>query len=115
MTEPRYVRSTGDRLILWCPGCEGVHQVWLAPGWWKWDGNETAPTITPSILVRGTQWSEGAHFRRGSHTVPPGAETRCHSFVRAGCWEYLSDSTHTLVGQTVPVVPLPDWMTDPTP
>lgn len=109
--EPRIVsRRSVDRIVLWCPGCDDVHQVWITPGQWTWDGNETAPTISPSILIRGVQWPEGGHFRRGSHTVPAGQETRCHSFMRAGRWEFLPDSTHQLAGQTVPAVPLPkDW------
>lgn len=32
----------------------------------------------------------------------------CHSFLRAGRWEFLSDSAHHLAGQTVDMVPLPD-------
>jgi len=31
----------------------------------------------------------------------------CHSFLRAGVWEFLSDSAHHLAGQHVPMVPLP--------
>ena len=34
---------------------------------------------------------------------------RCHSFVRSGRIEFLSDSTHALAGQTVD---LPDDMPD---
>lgn len=32
----------------------------------------------------------------------------CHSFLRAGRWEFLGDSAHHLAGQTVDMVPLPD-------
>lgn len=35
---------------------------------------------------------------------------RCHSFIRNGQWEFLGDCTHPLVGKTVPLEPLPDWL-----
>lgn len=87
-------------LQLWCPGCDSLHAVNL-PGpngfqpsvCWEWDGNETAPTISPSILCYGS--ANGGN---------------CHSFVRNGKWEFLSDSNHALAGQTVEMVPLPDWL-----
>lgn len=103
-----------DGLILWCPGCEDVHRIHTGADGWTWDGNETAPTITPSILVQGAQWPHDTPFHRPAHPgVQPGGTTRCHSFVRAGRWEFLSDCTHPLAGQTVPVVPLPDyWQED---
>lgn len=34
----------------------------------------------------------------------------CHSFLRAGVWDFLGDSAHDLAGQKVPMVPLPDWL-----
>jgi len=77
---------------MWCPGCHLIHQVLLdGPQRWEWDGNAESPTISPSILVQG-----------GSEDM------RCHSFVRAGRWEFLDDCTHTLAGQTVPMGPIPD-------
>lgn len=44
------------------------------------------------------------------HTVSP-AWGNCHSFLRAGRWQFLGDSAHALAGQTVDMVPLPDWLT----
>lgn len=40
------------------------------------------------------------------HTRDP-AWGSCHSFLRAGRWEFLSDSAHHLAGQTVDMVSLP--------
>ena len=34
----------------------------------------------------------------------------CHSFIRNGHWEFLGDCAHSLAGQTVPMVPVPDWL-----
>ena len=108
------VSSDGVRYLrLWCPGCGYAHMVVVGrdpgapPGiTWEWDGNLDAPTISPSIKVTGVQWKPGDHFHKPTHHVPPGSQIVCHSFVRAGVWEYLSDCTHTLAGQHVPV---PDW------
>lgn len=81
---------------LWCPGCDSLHGVYLEgpDGYrpdtcWEWDGDLERPTVTPSILVHSP---------------------RCHSFVRTGQWVFLTDSEHSLAGQTVDLVPLPDWM-----
>ena len=92
-------------IYLWCPGCDGLKALPLAgedgalPQWpvgrahWDWDGNLEAPTLSPSIL------------QHASGSLPA-----CHSFLRAGRWEFLSDCTHSLAGQTVDMVPLPDWV-----
>lgn len=95
-------------LQMWCLGCNarkgrgGLHQVGVLgpagePAYgeqWGWDRNLESPTIDPSIAV-----SQG-----------PG-NVVCHSYVRAGRWEFLADSQHPLAGQTVDMVDLPDWLT----
>lgn len=102
----------GRALLLWCPGCESMHQVHFGGTTeprWDFDGNIDAPTISPSLLVRGVQWSaEYPEMQKPRHNVAAGQETVCHSFIRAGQWEYLSDCTHPLAGQTVPCEPIPD-------
>lgn len=40
------------------------------------------------------------------HTRDP-AFGNCHSFLRAGRWEFLGDSAHALAGQTIDMAPLP--------
>lgn len=89
----------GRNLFMWCPGCDQLHGVELLhePTRWDWDGNEEAPTISPSILC---------------HTNGRDSDQKCHSFVRAGKWEFLSDSFHALAEQTVDMVDLPDWVTN---
>lgn len=101
-------------LWLWCPGCNDAHRITIdSPTGWRWDGNEEAPTISPSIKVTGGQWAADSSFHKPGHEgVPVGGETICHSHVRAGRWEFLADSTHALAGQTVPMVPLPDWLSE---
>lgn len=68
-----------------CPGCGDPHV--LTTGW-SYDGNDDAPTFSPSLLV---WWDEG----------DPPVSRRCHSFIRQGRIEFLSDCTHALAGQTV--------------
>lgn len=90
---------------VWCPGCDIAHRPQVvgedgsvpAGPCWDWDGNLEAPTFSPSYL---TWWTTG----------PEQTEHRCHSFIRAGHWEFLGDCTHALAGQTVPMVPVPDWL-----
>ena len=80
----------GQTIEIRCPACDRPHcvPVGTASGW-TWDGSLTAPTLEPSLLIRG-----------GSAGVV------CHSFVRAGRIEYLTDSNHALAGQTVPLADL---------
>lgn len=95
-------------LVFKCPGCVEMHEgatgLHMLPvdgdipaGYarWDWDGNVDAPTLSPSILTKYS-WS--------------GQPVACHSFMRAGRLEFLSDCTHPLAGQTVPLPPLEDWM-----
>jgi hypothetical protein len=93
-------------LMFVCPGCaldgnSGLHILPVntnatSPSW-TWDGNLDAPTIEPSILTNG---------REGS--IHP----RCHSFLRAGVFEFLSDCEHAMAGQRVPMPDLPTWVTE---
>jgi hypothetical protein len=94
-------------LYVWCPACDTLTALPL-PGvdgslptngrdHWQWDGDLLAPTVSPSILQHQSE-------------VHP----LCHSFLRAGRWEFLGDCTHKLAGQTVDMVPLPDWVVDGT-
>lgn len=91
-----------DALAFWCPGCEemcgsGLHLLPVntdkhSPAW-TWDGNLEAPTLSPSILT--------------------GRDTPriCHSFLKNGIFEFLSDCTHKFANQHIPIPDLPDWFT----
>lgn len=92
-------RTTDGLLMFYCPGCEKVHGVGLRskrPGW-EYNGNPDAPTFSPSILVTSHHWDP----KKQANT----AEI-CHSFVRDGYIQFLSDCAHKLAGQTVE---LPEW------
>lgn len=51
---------------------------------------------------------DGTRAHHVGHAVEP-AYGNCHSFIRDGQWQFLSDCAHSLAGQTVPMVPVPDW------
>lgn len=78
-------------LTFWCPGCNEPHGVPVNGSTtsdrqgWEFNHNEASPTLTPSVVVKG--------------------RPHCHSFIRDGQIEFLSDSTHSLAGQTVPLTP----------
>lgn len=90
-----YGESTVDGVVLRsalfeCPGCEFAHAVRLSghASVWEFNGNADLPTFAPSILV---SWDHGEeHTKRA-----------CHSFVKDGRIQFLSDCWHKLAGQTV--------------
>lgn len=106
----------GNCLGFWCKGCEEMHVV---SSGWTFDGNFDAPTFSPSVLV--TSGCKTPQHKPGddcwctwnAEAVKAGQEpsgfqcSRCHSFVRGGRIEFLSDCTHKLAGQTVKLVPPP--------
>lgn len=60
------------------------------------------PTFSPSILVTGVHrltQEERETLQQGGKVTP--RPLVCHSFVRDGRIEFLSDCSHALVGQTV--------------
>lgn len=84
-------------IVVWCPGCDCLHSLCvdkknLMGAVWNWDRNEEAPTFTPSLMVNKLSGN------------------RCHSFIRAGQWQFLSDCHHNLAGKTVDMVDLPGWV-----
>lgn len=71
-------------VLIFCPGCEHPHAIRItAPIKWTWNGDTESPTFNPSLLCT----DDGS--------------ARCHSFIRAGRIEFLSDCSHALAGQTV--------------
>ena len=84
--------KSGDKnspdLLFFCPGCKIGHGVWLSRrsqngSIWTYNGDKDKPTIHPSVLVRLDE------------------NKICHSFVKEGKIQFLSDCTHSLANQTV--------------
>jgi len=96
--------KAGRRGAFRCPGCERDHSVSLGDGaTWSWNGDTDRPTLSPSVLVT-YNGSDAGQMDDDGHRAPPAV---CHSFVRDGQIEFLTDCTHALAGQTVPLPPCP--------
>lgn len=65
----------------YCPGCKYYHPF---DSRWTFNGDFDKPTFTPSMLVN-------AQF----------PESRCHSFIANGEWQFLNDCYHKPKGQVV--------------
>lgn len=86
---PKLLRNTDQgSAIYYCPGCKQYHQI---NSTWTITGTDEEPTVNPSILVRGYL----------NEQIQNGV---CHSFIRKGKIEFLSDCSHELKGQTVSMV-----------
>lgn len=79
-------------LGFWCEGCNETHRIPVnqpSGTSWQWNGDRVKPTLSPSIHCL---------------PVPEISVKRCHSFVRNGMIEFLSDCEHALAGKTVPLL-----------
>ncbi|MDB5445689.1 MAG: putative anaerobic dehydrogenase [Phenylobacterium sp.] len=105
-------------LSFWCEGCRGVHGVRVkGSGAWGFNDDYDRPTFTPSVLTTGIAYEIGADGERDiSRPIRDAAGERqkliCHTFIADGMVQFLGDCTHSLAGQTRPMVELPDWMRD---
>lgn len=90
------VENRPGEFIFQCPGCDSLHMTWtalpndLTGAKWQFNGDVNRPTISPSLLVR---WDYG----------PEKTKHVCHSFIKDGMIQFLSDCTHALAGQTVEI------------
>lgn len=82
------------QVAIHCPGCKCSHVFTMCHpnkdgAQWTWNGSLTSPTFSPSLLCNKDH-----------------PESRCHSFVKEGTIQFLSDCFHELANKTVP---LPDY------
>lgn len=107
--------AEGNLLHFFCPGCQEIHGINVGGGGWTWNGDVNFPTFTPSVLVTNGHYT--SNYKPGdecwcTYNAEHGDDRphyqciRCHSYVTGGQIQFLSDSTHPLSGQTVP---LPEW------
>jgi Family of unknown function (DUF6527) len=94
--------------------CEGEHPPALCddPDICEEDSHRIGWVIDDQVVWRMQDPPEDVERVLGHvqpHTREP-AWGNCHSFLKDGRWEFLSDSAHHLAGQTVDMVPLPDWL-----
>lgn len=110
----------GGGLVFMCPGCGDTHLIYHGAGAgprWTWNGDAVRPTFSPSVLVRSGHYvpeheKDGCWCTYNADQEAKGEKPSkfkcgaCHSFVTAGQIQFLSDCTHALAGETVP---LPEW------
>lgn len=110
----------GGILMFWCPGCKELHQVRVGQNGWGFNGNHDAPTFTPSVLVTSGHFVSShkpgdncwCTYKERIGEDPGFKCFRCHTFVTDGKIQFLSDCTHALAGQTVPLPDLPAHLRD---
>ena len=104
----RKVDGYPNRYFFFCPGCKCGHGIPTEgnPAW-TWNGSLDKPTFNPSILVRGTKDIPedvyNAWMADHNTPLPTPIPTVCHSYVKDGVIEFLSDCTHELAGKKVPL------------
>lgn len=107
------------RYLFKCPGCGDWHSIptnkedlLFSPHKWSFNGDENNPTFSPSLLVRSGHFApqyvgDSCWCTYNKDLVSKGEKPCdescyiCHSFIRNGKIEFLSDCTHKLAGQTV--------------
>lgn len=109
------ISTTSEGWAFRCPGCEEVHT--LSSAIWKYNGDPESPTFRESVLVKSGHYAGFGdsdacwctyNAKQKSQGLPeaPFRCRLCHSYVTDGKIQFLSDSTHSLSGQTVN---LPNW------
>ena len=100
----------GGFVAFMCPGCQMMHQVRVEGAGrprWEYNGDPNAPTFSPSVLVTSGHHVSGhtgdcwCSLAKRTGEDPDFSCFRCHSYVRDGRIQFLSDCTHVLAGQTV--------------
>jgi hypothetical protein len=97
--------------MIFCPACRNGHG--FREGVWDFNGDYDRPTFSPSMLVMSGHYAPGhtgdecwCSYNREHQDDHSGFECSvCHSFVKDGNIQFLSDCTHSLAGQTVPLEP----------
>jgi len=76
-----------DQYLYHCPGCKYEHAFALNTegGHHSFNGDLNNPVVSPSLV----------------HDFSPNHERRCHSYIKDGKIQFLSDCWHELKGQTV--------------
>lgn len=106
------LRVYEDSVAFYCPGCKFLHYIPTAPDTWAFNNDYDKPTFSPSIKVEGVEPLTDAECEKVLQGVliPPRSFT-CHSYVREGIVQFLSDCSHSLVGTTVNLEPVTSQIT----
>lgn len=107
-------------IAFFCPGCKDFHVIPVETGGtdsWQWNGEVDRPTFWPSVDVKTGHFMNShkpgsscwcTYNKEHPEDAEDGFECiHCHSFVTDGMIQFLTDCTHSLAGQTVPLADLP--------
>lgn len=113
------LKSLGNGLVqFYCPGCEELHTICIeGPNAWGFDGNYEAPTVTPSVLVTSGHYVSThkpgdncwCDFESRTGRKSKFSCKRCHTFIKNGVIEFLSDCSHALANQTISLPNISDY------
>lgn len=85
--------KTVKHVAVYCPACKNYHAF---DERWSFNGDYEKPTFSPSMLAKI------GPYPTADKNDPMAGKTRvCHSFVREGKIQFLSDCTHDMAGKTV--------------
>lgn len=111
MKQGKLTLTTDGMLLFYCPGCKRYHGIYTdkdRPVHWDFNGNFEKPTFSPSILVKEGHYIDGHkgecwcdYNKKHPDDKAPYSCGICHSFVRDGKIQFLSDCTHELAGKIV--------------
>ena len=96
----------GDVLQFICPACNRIHSAGIGSGGWTWNNDLEKPTLHPSLGVSGVEELTDEQYEQVRSGVPfEPLRFYCHSFIRDGRIEFLSDCTHSLRNTTIDLLP----------
>lgn len=90
--------------IFFCPACQSGHGIWttsrneITQAIWTFDGNMERPTISPSVLLRFTEYDTDENKMPIKESVK---DIVCHSVITNGMIAFQGDCTHELKNQTI--------------
>jgi len=99
-----------ETLMFYCEGCEEGHMIPVnGENTWTFNNDFDKPTVSPSVLVQSGHYCDNpkpecwCNFEERTGEKSSFKCQRCHTFIRDGMIEYLSDCSHFLAGKTVRV------------
>lgn len=110
--------GSGKGYNYWCQGCKDAHSIrteGFGPLWQVTGGDTDKPTVKPSVLVttgHHVKWYKPDLGCWCTYYAEHPEEDRdfecrkCHTLIKEGMVQFLSDCSHELANQTLPV---PDW------
>jgi hypothetical protein len=112
-----------DKIGFYCPACGEIH--WVPKLRWSFNGDYERPTLHPSVIYtsghycghfnpeKDTCWCKyNEEYRKEFPDGPPSPFkcVLCHTWVKEGTIQYLSDCSHAFAGK---VVDMHDYQASP--